>query len=80
MLQKITNLVVASIFFGVLLTISFGISTFGPANAEVPKVVSWIVPAGVSQIRVTSVTDGKNVLDTVINVKPGQTFKVEAVK
>lgn len=40
---------------------------------------TFSVPNGVRRIRVKSYKHGKIVIDTMLNVEPGQIFKIEAV-
>lgn len=48
--------------------------------ADVQKELTWIVPNNVTKIRVSSTKDDKKVMNVVLNVEPGQVFKVEEVK
>ena len=41
---------------------------------------NFVVPKGVNRIRVRSYRDGDEVLDTELNVSPGQTFRIDPVK
>jgi hypothetical protein len=40
---------------------------------------TFTVPRGVKKIRVRSFRDGKKVIDTSLNVQPGQTFTIDTV-
>jgi hypothetical protein len=40
---------------------------------------TFTVPRGVNKIRVRSYRNGKKVVDTALNVQPGQTFTIDAV-
>lgn len=66
----------AIIYLIVLSTLTWA-STGGVANKTE---ISWTVPDNVDTIRVSSTIEGKIVLNTTINVKSGQIFKVETVK
>lgn len=39
----------------------------------------FVVPSGVTRIRVRSYRDAKKVIDTEIDVTPGQTFTIDTV-
>ncbi len=48
------------------------------AGREGPS-ATFTVPRGVKKIRVRSYRDGRKVIDTAMNVQPGQTFTIDAV-
>lgn len=49
-----------------------------PANAAKTS-ATFSVPTGVKKIRVRSYKGGRVVIDTMLNVEPGQVFKIDAV-
>ena len=49
-----------------------------PASAAKTS-ATFSVPTGVKKIRVRSYKGGRVVIDTMLNVEPGQVFKIDAV-
>lgn len=52
-------------------------------TATLPALASqyhFVVPKGVNRIRVRSYRSGEQVIDTELNVTPGQTFRIDPVK
>lgn len=47
-----------------------------PAHAT----ANFVVPKGVRRIRVRSYLKGEQVIDTELNVEPGQTFRIDPIK
>lgn len=66
--------------FNILCLISIVISLNIPHSYADQKELTWTVPENVSKIRVSSTKDDKKVMSVVLNVEPGQIFKVEEVK
>lgn len=50
-----------------------------PAMAREKSAATFVVPKNVQKIRVRSYRDGKKVIDTSLNVAPGQTFTIDTV-
>lgn len=59
------------------------IATIGAIFLDSKRAIAsenWTVPDGVNLIRVKSFRNGKLVMDTSINVTPGQVFTIDVVK
>jgi hypothetical protein len=52
----------------------------GPTEASNRKpAATFVVPKGVTKIRVRSYRGNNKIIDTALNVVPGQTFTIDAV-
>lgn len=63
-------------FFVGALTLSF----FTMKAEAQPRAVTYIVPGGVTSIRVRSYVNDKIVIDTVLDVEPGQVFRITGMQ
>lgn len=52
---------------------------FAGAAKAAKTSATFSVPTGVKKIRVRSYKGGRVVIDTMLNVEPGQVFKIDAV-
>lgn len=57
----------------------FGSTLLAAKNASANS-TNWTVPEGVNVIRVRSFRNGRLVMDTNVDVTPGQLFKIDVVK
>ncbi len=66
--------------FGVIATLAFTQFMIGPTEASNRKpAATFVVPKGVTKIRVRSYRGNNKIIDTALNVVPGQTFTIDAV-
>lgn len=56
---------------------ALGALTTAPLPASAANAYNFVVPKGVTKIRVRSYRSGHQVMDTWISVTPGQTFKID---
>lgn len=59
---------------------ALGALTTAPPSALAATSYNFVVPKGVNRIRVRSFRNGSEVIDTELNVTPGQTFRIDPVK
>ena len=64
--------------WGVAVVAALGALTTAPLPAH--ATYNFVVPKGVNKIRVRSYNAGRMIIDTELNVSPGQTFKIDPVK
>lgn len=66
--------------FGAIAAIALAPFMIGRSEAAGRRAAAtFVVPGGVNKIRVRSYRDGKKVIDTSLNVAPGQTFTIDTV-
>lgn len=65
---------------GAVVVAALGAVTTATLPALAATSYRFVVPNGVTRIRVRSYRDGDQVIDTELNVTPGQTFRIDPVK
>ena len=66
--------------FGAIATLAFTQFMIGRSEASDRKpAATFVVPKGVTKIRVRSYRGNNKIIDTALNVVPGQTFTIDAV-
>lgn len=59
---------------------ALGALTTAPPSALAASPNNFVVPKDVNRIRVRSYRNGRLIIDTELNVTPGQTFRIDPVK
>jgi len=59
---------------------ALGALTTAPLSALAASAYNFVVPKNVNRIRVRSYRNGRLIIDTELNVTPGQTFRIDPVK
>jgi hypothetical protein len=66
--------------FGAIAALAIAPIMIGRSEAAGRRAAAtFVVPNGVRKLRVRSFRDGKKVIDTALNVVPGQTFTIDTV-
>lgn len=65
---------------GIFASIAAFATYFSVKSASANTSANWTVPEGVNVIRVRSFRNGRLVMDTNVDVTPGQTFKIDVIK
>jgi len=66
--------------FGAIAALALAPTVIGTSNAADKKpAATFVVPKGVTKIRVRSYRGSNKIIDTALNVVPGQTFTIDTV-
>lgn len=66
--------------FGAIAALALAPTVIGASNAADKKpAATFVVPKGVTKIRVRSYRGSNKIIDTALNVVPGQTFTIDTV-